>query len=1057
MKKQNDFSLMRISVFCVLLSIITVSMKARDTAQIWKKYIGELEDEAIPLLPDYSYAGYKLGEEAIPHHFALSTFDVTDYGAVANDAVSDQTAIQAAIDAAEESGGGIVFFPPGEYLVNTDPDNTAPIVINASNIILRGSGSAPGGTVINMRNYMRLPAGWSNWDNNPMFIFSPANWAEERTTHLDANAARGDFSIKVKDASVFQNEKYCKLTMKGGRNATWKYLDWKTPRKGVWSIGDWTDVVLEEVHEIDYLDLENNIIHLKDPVIDDIDTADGNWNDWYRWTAQTTTLIENCGFEDIHFKANFTDKFVHHADYIHDYAWHAIRMAAVAHSWVRRTRFTNVTGAMKITASSYASSIQNILVDGNSGHSLTIVDGGSSRILQGLIWDNTRAGQWHGVDMSGRACGNVVWRVDARTGKGIDLHGSCPRTNLVDSYLMMNKTGHGAHYQNLPNHLTWLTMWNVERIGNWYAWINFWQDCGNNYCSDLTVVNPIIVGYHGGGGTGFDAAHLKYQESTGAKVSPESLYQAQLAHRIGAEPLWVSEALSTWDSLRVAWYDADVLEPAMDAFVRSGDEYRSWNYGSWELLEVQEQSWGYERRAFLCFDLSGVQDFTAATLQLTPKTPGHTPYELRLAPNGHHWWWETGWESQLTHNNKPGDADLLMLGEQEGGSSAPLCWDVSGVALSEKSNHRFLTLEVRAANNAVWGSFYSKEHPNPDFRPKLIFHKKDTALAVLQDAYVRNGDYADNNYNTDLLEIKQEGWNYDRGFYLQFDLSGIATEIASAKVRLFIKDLNPGVAWHKVKHVEDDTWDEESVTWNNGPSASGEVLEWQPVVEGDKVVSWDVTATAEAERQTEDGLLSLRFSSDNDVYAAYHSHEATDPRLQPVLELVLKTYPVTFSVSGSNGSLSAAVDDNAISPGTKVKSGKSVVFSAEADAAYKVKEWLVNGNPVLDNTSNTYICEDLSADLEVKVSFEQDEITEVKGKSTEAAHFSLYPNPGSDYIYVKSPDEEKRISIYALTGRVIKQMTTHRPIAKVPISELLSGIYLIKVNKCVQKLMINGN
>ena len=52
-------------------------------------------------------------------------FDVTDpaYGAVGDGTTNDTLAIQAAIDAAEAADGGIVFFPPGEYLVSdTDAD-----------------------------------------------------------------------------------------------------------------------------------------------------------------------------------------------------------------------------------------------------------------------------------------------------------------------------------------------------------------------------------------------------------------------------------------------------------------------------------------------------------------------------------------------------------------------------------------------------------------------------------------------------------------------------------------------------------------------------------------------------------------------------------------------------------------------------------------------------------------------------------------------------------------------------------------------------------------------
>jgi parallel beta-helix repeat protein len=61
--------------------------------------------------------------------------NVRDYGAVGDGATNDATKLQAAIDAASAAGGGMVFFPPGTYLVT--------VVVNiASNVRLVGCGKA---------------------------------------------------------------------------------------------------------------------------------------------------------------------------------------------------------------------------------------------------------------------------------------------------------------------------------------------------------------------------------------------------------------------------------------------------------------------------------------------------------------------------------------------------------------------------------------------------------------------------------------------------------------------------------------------------------------------------------------------------------------------------------------------------------------------------------------------------------------------------------------------------------------------------------------------------
>lgn len=63
-------------------------------------------------------------------------YDIRAYGAVADDGIDDKAAIQAAIDAAEAAGGGIVFFSGGTYKA------TGTLTVDASNVRLLGAGEA---------------------------------------------------------------------------------------------------------------------------------------------------------------------------------------------------------------------------------------------------------------------------------------------------------------------------------------------------------------------------------------------------------------------------------------------------------------------------------------------------------------------------------------------------------------------------------------------------------------------------------------------------------------------------------------------------------------------------------------------------------------------------------------------------------------------------------------------------------------------------------------------------------------------------------------------------
>ena len=122
-------------------------------------------------LPDFSWVGYHYGNDPLPIVKDYKIFDVTAFGAIPNDMLSDKAAIQAAIDAANKNGSGIVFFPKGKFLVNEQVDAATSIVSKGSRIIFRGSGSGPGGTELLMQE--NLPPKYPDqmWTVPPLFIF----------------------------------------------------------------------------------------------------------------------------------------------------------------------------------------------------------------------------------------------------------------------------------------------------------------------------------------------------------------------------------------------------------------------------------------------------------------------------------------------------------------------------------------------------------------------------------------------------------------------------------------------------------------------------------------------------------------------------------------------------------------------------------------------------------------------------------------------------------------------------------------------------------------------
>ena len=94
----------------------------------------------------------------------------------------------------------------------------------------------------------------------------------------------------------------------------------------------------------------------------------------------------------------------------------------------------------------------------------------------------------------------------------------------------------GGDANQVPNHLADLTIWNFEATTTSNASNWSWWDHTSKWWKFLP---PTIVGFHGSP-VAFDQSQTKLDYSNGIPVSPESLYEAQLADRLGAVPAWLN-------------------------------------------------------------------------------------------------------------------------------------------------------------------------------------------------------------------------------------------------------------------------------------------------------------------------------------------------------------------------------------------------------------------------------------------------------------------------------------------------------------------------------------
>ena len=115
---------------------------------------------------------------------------------------------------------------------------------------------------------------------------------------------------------------------------------------------------------------------------------------------------------------------------------------------------------------------------------------------------------------------------------GIDVHGGQPRYTLYDLFFANEHQTSGGNWSSLPHHLDGLTLWNNKvKVSNAY---NLWNPDGYRW----TVTQASIIGYKCNNSPITGA----YVENYGQTVTPNSLYEGQLARRSDVHSLWTDAA-----------------------------------------------------------------------------------------------------------------------------------------------------------------------------------------------------------------------------------------------------------------------------------------------------------------------------------------------------------------------------------------------------------------------------------------------------------------------------------------------------------------------------------
>jgi hypothetical protein len=142
---------------------------------------------------------------------------------------------------------------------------------------------------------------------------------------------------------------------------------------------------------------------------------------------------------------------------------------------------------------------------------------------------------------------------------------------------------------------------------------------------------------------------------------------------------------------------------------------------------------------------------------------------------------------------------------------------------------------------------------NANKNVEATFLVKIGATIVLnptEDGYIRNGQFAALNYNTESKLRVKEGPGDDNDYraYLKFDLTGMRGPVKSASLKLYCQGLPNGSPTKAfIFAVPDDNWNESAITWNNAPAAASLLDSLTAITNPGEIYTFNVTGFVASE------------------------------------------------------------------------------------------------------------------------------------------------------------------------------------------------------------------
>ncbi|AOR27364.1 peptidoglycan-binding protein LysM [Formosa sp. Hel1_33_131] len=466
-------------------------------------------------IPDFSYVGYKNGEEALPNVAVVRQISPV---------AGDNTAhIQAAIDEVEalslNANGhrGTLLLSPGEYSVSGE------LIINSSGVVLRGSGDGEdaalntiiigAGNIPDERTLIRIGT------NNKSGFGGQV--AGTRQDIVSPYIPAGSRTIEVADASVYNIGD--NIIIKHPSTAAWiEAVD----NGGVGTDAPWEPNTINLVFNRHITNIEGNKIQVATPIYDVLDRS---LSQSYVYTYNGNSQLKECGIENLRI-------FVESSGVTgRDHVKVGINMIGVDNSWVQGVTILRVSDqGVKFDEATRCSVIDTKVLDmhgpisGGWRYNFEVTDFCNNILFENCVASNGRhtfvangASDVNGIVFTNCSSSGDYTRSEShrRWGQGILWDNiTWTNTNTTGGILGLHNrgsygTGHGWTVTNG-------VAWNIDAPSNQIAIQK--PPIGQNYAvgCDATV--------NGDGPFDHPAGYI---EGTGEDLLIQSLYLAQLEDR----------------------------------------------------------------------------------------------------------------------------------------------------------------------------------------------------------------------------------------------------------------------------------------------------------------------------------------------------------------------------------------------------------------------------------------------------------------------------------------------------------------------------------------------